>query len=527
VSRQIRIASLIWGASILLSRVIGLVREGVIGRTLGAEARGDLYATAFTIPDFLNYLLAGGALSIVFIPIIGAHLVKHDEEGASESFSALANVLLVVLAVASTALWIFMPALAPIVAPGFTIEQQQELVALSRIMLPAQSFHVLGGLLSASLQARDRHAVPALAPLVYALCVIAGGLIGGRDAGAFGFAWGVLAGSVLGPFLMPLVASLRGGLRWRMSFALRHPDLKAYFVRSLPIMLGFSIVVVDDWYLKREGTLAGPGAAASLSYAKALMKVPMGIFGLAAGVAAFPTLQRLVALAREDEMRATLERTLRVLLVISFAAQAVLTVAGDEIVALVYGRTRIAPEQVHAIGTALALVSIGLAAWTAQNLIARGFYALGNTWFPALLGTAIAAAAYPLYAMGRTQLGINGLALASTLAVGVYTLLLALALDRALRARGARATRATLPFLARSLLALGASIVAGKLVALALPEPNATGATLLRAAILALVALTTFVLAARGLNVSEVGALIEPVTRRIQRLFGRPSSSSV
>src|SRR5204863_8975508 len=132
-------------------------------------------------------------------------------------------------------------------------------------------------------------------------------------------------------------------------------------------------------------------------HAKSLMKVPMGVFGLAAGVAAFPTLQRLVALARPEdmrEMRATLERTLRVMLVLSFAAQAVLTVASDEIVALVYGRTRIAPEQVHVIGTALALVSIGLAAWSAQNLIARGFYALGNTWFPALLGTAIAAAAY-------------------------------------------------------------------------------------------------------------------------------------
>src|SRR2546423_1209336 len=137
MSRQLRIASLIWGASILLSRLIGLVREGVIGRTLGAEARGDLYATAFTIPDFLNDLLAGGAL---------------------------------------------------------------------------------------------------------------------------------------GPFLMPLIAALRGGLRWRATFAPRHPDLKRYFVRSLPIMLGFSIVVVDDWYLKREGTLIGSGAAASLSYAKSLMK---------------------------------------------------------------------------------------------------------------------------------------------------------------------------------------------------------------------------------------------------------------
>ncbi len=88
---RIGVATAIWSTSILLSRVIGLVREGVIGRTLGASDAGDLYATAFVVPDFLNYLLAGGALSIVFIPIFGAYLARGEEDRAEEAFSVVAN----------------------------------------------------------------------------------------------------------------------------------------------------------------------------------------------------------------------------------------------------------------------------------------------------------------------------------------------------------------------------------------------------------------------------------------------------
>ncbi|HQB46348.1 MAG TPA: hypothetical protein PLV85_22230, partial [Polyangiaceae bacterium] len=69
VTRRIGIASLIWGASIFLSRIIGLVREAVLGRILGGGKEADVFLASFIVPDFLNYLLAGGALSIVFIPI--------------------------------------------------------------------------------------------------------------------------------------------------------------------------------------------------------------------------------------------------------------------------------------------------------------------------------------------------------------------------------------------------------------------------------------------------------------------------
>src|SRR5579871_4023876 len=118
-ARTIGIASAIWGVSIFLSRIMGLVREQIIGRTLGASRQADLYFASFTLPDFLNYLLAAGALSIVFIPIFLAHLEKGDEQRAWTSFSVIANFIVLVGSAGIALLMIFARPLANWVAPGF------------------------------------------------------------------------------------------------------------------------------------------------------------------------------------------------------------------------------------------------------------------------------------------------------------------------------------------------------------------------------------------------------------------------
>jgi putative peptidoglycan lipid II flippase len=230
----------------------------------------------------------------------------------------------------------------------------------------------------------------------------------------------------------------------------------------------------------------------------------------------FPTLQRLAAEGRTGEMREVLARALKNVLVISFAAQVVLTACGDDVVALVYGRTRLDAQQVRDIGACLTLVSIGLAAWAAQAVIARGFYALGNTWLPALLGTVIAAAAYPLYVLGRIELGVDGLALSSTVAILVYTTFLAILLDRALsRESGARAP--FVPFLARALGALAAGVIAGRAARALLSAPISTSGIALHAAVIATIGLLAFIVTARIVRLDEVNAPFAALRRRIAR----------
>ncbi len=511
MSRKIAVASLIWGGSIFASRLIGLVREAVIGRTLGVGPEADTYQAAFVVPDILNYVLAGGALTIVFLPLFGAYLARGEEERGWSSFRALAVLLAVLLGGATLVLWLLLPALAAVVAPGFDAAGQDRVVELTRIVLFAQTFHVLGGLASAALLAKDRHLVPALAPLVYNAAIVGGGLLGGRAHGAEGFAWGALVGSALGPFLLPWVACRRQGLRLLGPVDLRHPDIRTYFVRSLPVMVGFSIVIVDDWFLRRQGSLVGAGAVSALAYAKTLMKVPVGVVGLAAGVAAFPTLARLAVEGQREALRDTLLATLRPLVLVTAAASVVLIVAAPEIVTLVYGRRLLEPAEIETIAQALVLVSLGLVAWTTHPLLARGFYALGNTWLPATTGTAVALLAYPLYVGLRASSGIAGLAVASSLAILVYVGLLGALLLRALPPLSRAASSELALFAGKALLASLAGAGAGFLTRPMLEAVGPRGWPLTSLVLLALASCGVFALAALALRLREVDSLLAPL----------------
>ncbi len=285
-----------------------------------------------------------------------------------------------------------------------------------------------------------------MAPLVYSAGIIIGGLVGAQlGAGADGFAWGVLVGSALGPFALPLYGCLRTRMRWSMSLSFSNPDLRRYLWLSFPIMIGFSIVVVDEWIVKNQASYLAAGALSQLQYGRTLMKVPIGVFGMAAGVAAYPTMSRMVAAGNVAQAYGVLCGAVRLMLFATFAAQVCLTLAGFEAAYLIWGMfaSRFTVADAQATGVLLAYLCLGLTGWAAQSVISRGFYALGSTWLPTIVGTAVAFAAVPLYVVLRRHWGENGLAVASSIAILVYVLLLG-ALQRRRFEREAAAAGGTL-----------------------------------------------------------------------------------
>jgi putative peptidoglycan lipid II flippase len=535
-ARIVGIATAIWAASIFLSRLIGLVREQIIGRTLGASRQADLYFASFTLPDFLNYLLAAGALSIVFIPIFLGHLERGDEKRGWHAFSIIANFLLVAGAIGLILLFYFARPLTALVAPGYTDPADVEtLVRLTRIILPAQIFHLVGGLLSAALQAQNRHLLPALAPLVYSAAIIAGGLIGAQypAIGADGFAWGVLAGSIIGPFGLPLAGCIRSHMHWLPIFSFRDDDLRRYLFLSAPIMIGFSIVVVDEWIVKNQASYLGVGALSYLQYGRTLMKVPIGIFGMAAGVAAYPTISSLVATGKVSEAYGLLARAIRLVLALTFAAQICLTVAGFEAVYLVWGlfANRFSLNDAQATAGVLGLLCLGLGGWATQTVISRGFYALESTWLPTLVGTIIAVLMVPLYIVLRITAGTAGLAIASSLAIIVYVALLGLLQRRRFeREAAARGTTlgpdsALLPSTLRLAAAAAIAIAIGLGLRMGLVQwlgGQQALIVVLRAALLCCVSVGLYAALAYLFGVAEVTEVARLIKRRVAGRGGSP-----
>ena len=530
-ARTIGIASIIWAASIFLSRIMGLLREQIIGRTLGASREADLYFASFTLPDFLNYLLAAGALSIVFIPIFVEYLERNDRDGGWKALSVIANFILVVGTIGIALLMIFARPLTSLVAPGFAEPAEvATLVRLIRIILPAQSFLVIGGLLSAALQAQDRHFLPAMAPLVYSAGIIIGGLIGAHypGMGADGFAWGVLAGSAMGPFALPLYGCIKSRMRWYPLLSFWNRDLRRYLWLSFPIMIGFSIVVVDEWIVKNQASYLAPGALSYLQYGRTLMKVPIGVFGMAAGVAAYPTLSRLVATNRVAEAYGLVCSAVRLMLFVTFAAQVCMTLAGVEAAYLVWGlfSNRFSVADAQATGALLGFLCLGLGGWASQTVISRGFYAFGSTWLPTIVGTLIAFLAVPLYVVLRQQWGALGLAIASSVAILIYVLLLgwlqyrrfeweAAARDTNLKAVPGM-LGAALGLAVATGLAIGAGLYLRYLLLQFLPGMQIL-AILMRATVLCAFGIAIYLAVARLLGVTELARLQRLLSRRLMR----------
>src|SRR5689334_17770799 len=186
--------------AIMLSRVIGYVREAYIAWAFGAGPQTDAYVAGFTIPDWLNYLVAGGTASITFISIYTRFLAEKREEDAQKTFSVIITVMTAVLGAGVILAEIFTPQIEAWWFKGFSPDQLRLCVHLTRILLPAQIFFYVGGVVSAVLLSQRLFLLPAFGPLLYNIAIIAGGVIGARRIGIASLAWGALAGSFLGPF---------------------------------------------------------------------------------------------------------------------------------------------------------------------------------------------------------------------------------------------------------------------------------------------------------------------------------------
>ncbi len=409
IQRKVGLAALIMMVSVFLSRVIGLAREVVIAYVGGAGDAVDAYQVAFIIPEILNHVLASGFLSITFIPIFSAYLAKDKEEEGWRVFSLIltcfGSALLILIAVA---MW-FTPELMGLA--GFSSQHLNDsAVRMTRIIIPAQFFFFIGGILMAVQFAREKFLIPALAPLIYNVGIIAGGLILSPWLGMEGFSWGVLGGAIVGNFVIQLLGARRVGMRFRLCFQFRHPDLKKYILLTLPLMVGLTMTFSTELFSRLFGSYLPAGSVSSLNYSLRIMYVLVGIFGQAAGVASYPFLARLLAEKKVLEMTRLLDDTLRfIFLVIPFSV--LLIVLKHEVVLLLFQRGRFDAEATTLTSEVLVFVLIGTVGFAAQTIVSRGYYASQNTLLPAIFGTLAVVITIPVYFVGMKWMGVAGVAL--------------------------------------------------------------------------------------------------------------------
>src|SRR5437667_651509 len=420
-------ATLLLMTAVLLSRVIGYIREAYIAWAFGAGPATDAYVAGFTIPDWLNYLVAGGTASITFVSIYTRFLAENREEDAQKTFSVIITVMTAVLGIGIVLAEIFTPQISRHLFSGFTAGQLELCVHLTRILLPAQIFFYVGGVVSAVLLSRRLFLLPAFGPLLYTAAIIVGGLLLSRRIGIASLAYGALAGSFLGPFLVNAIGAAQIGTGYRPSFDVKNPAFREWVRLSIPLMLGVSLVTADDWILRYFAS-SGIGDIARLNYAKRLFAVPIAILGQATGQASLPFFSRLFGEKKFEEFADTVNASVYRITAASLLITGLMMSIALPLIDLVYRRGRFTFVDSESTAIYFFWFSLSLALWSAQSLYARAFYASGNTLTPMVATTLITLASLPLYSVFFRTLSVTGLAIASDIGIAANALAIALLL---------------------------------------------------------------------------------------------------
>ena len=513
-SNSIGKAAAVVSVGILLSRVLGYGRTLILAALLGVSTDSDLYVDAFFIPDMLFFLMAGGYLSITLVPLLTDRLQSEGEEGARRAFTAVFRVVVGLTVVVTLVLLAVARPLTEGVFPSVTGGDLTRLVSMMRVTFVSQVFFIAGTLLMASQYTKRRFLTPTLAPLVYNLGIIGGGVVGAiaGDPSPESFVWGGLVGAIVGNFGIQWLGSRRAGFALTRPVPLRHPVIRDYFVLALPLMIGQSAVALDEQWPRVFGQFAGDGGESALYYARILNMVPVGVIAQAAGVAAFPFLAELFSAGKLDELRATVLRSVRSAVAIGGLALALIVAASVPLVRIAYQWGAFESSNTDLVSRLLMIYAISIPFWAAHQVYTRAFYAEKRMWTPVLIGTAVTIVLVPLLFLSVDRYGAPGVASMSTLGVAAYTIAIATAWHR----RGSREEGRTLiASLARTVTAsMAAAFTAGGVIAAGV----ILGTSLLGTSTLAgLVGIATYLAVAKAVKMSELDPLWAMLGRVISR----------
>ena len=406
--------------STFLSRIIGLVRVKYILWLFGRGMTADALNGAFQLPDMISYFLVGGAGSIAFVTILTGYRDTGREQEGQRSLSVILSTMYLVLGLVIL--------IAEFIAPwfihwwfnGYDAQKAALTVKLTRILLPAQLFFFAGGVFGAVLLVRKQFNVQAVAPLIYNLGTIIGGLLLVKQLGVSALALGTTAGAFFGPFLLNWIYARRAGTHYRWLLDWKDEGLRAWVRLSLPLMAGVSLVSADTWIIAHFASKIG-GAVSQFTYAKQLFTAPMAVLAQAAGAASMPFFANLWAQNKRYEFATQVADSVSRVVCLGLLAASGMVSLGLPLVDLLFVGGRFSAADARECATYFAVFSISVFLWSAQAIYSRAFYAAGNTFEPMAAGTVVTLVSLPMYAALFQWQGAMGLAIASDIGIAIQT----------------------------------------------------------------------------------------------------------
>jgi putative peptidoglycan lipid II flippase len=412
------------GLAFVVSRVLGLLREVILGYRFGTSSEYDAYVSAFRVPDLLFMVVMAGAFGSAFIPVFGGFLAKGDEERAWNLASAVITMSAVITVVIGLVIFALAgPIMRYLVAPDLPADVQPVAASTMRILLLSP---VLMGMAIAAkgiLEAQDQFTLPAIAPIFYNLAIIMAALVLAPKWGVQGVAVGVVIGA--GLHLATQVPGLIAcGLEYRPSLSTHVDGLREVGRLLLPRVVGLAAFQLNFVAVTHLASGAGEGRVSALNYAWQLMMLPHGVIALSISTVIFPAMARQYQQGSMAEVRKTFTQALEPLLFLTIPASVGLFELRTAIPQTIFQLGAFNSQSTELVSSALAFLALGLVWYALVEVLARIYYAMQDTRTPVVAGVIIIVINIVLGSILVGPLGHVGLAIGLSASTGVEALIL-------------------------------------------------------------------------------------------------------
>ncbi|MCW3041836.1 MAG: integral rane protein MviN [Solirubrobacterales bacterium] len=419
-----------------LSRIMGLVREVVASRYFGTGGGASAFTLAFQFPNLVRSLFADAAISAAFVPVFTELLEKDQRKDAFQLATTLLFCIIAALGAITALFIVFAGQIMPLfLGEEFSGPLVDLTVGLSQVLFPIVLLLGVNGLVVGILNAYGHFAVPAIAPLVWNVIIIAA-LVGARpffqgDDQLYAYAIGVLVGTVVQLVTaLPILGRL--GFRFASQISLRDPRIRRVFVLMLPITISLGVINFDLYINSSLGTLVSEAAPRAIDAAFRIYMLPQGMFSVALATVLFPTLSRYAARRDFSGLRATMSTGSRQIFLLLVPAAAFCAVLATPITRLVYQRGAFDAQSTALVSTALFWFSFSLPFAGVNLLLTRTFFSLQRPWIPTALATANLAINVVISLLLYKPFGVAGLVIGTAVASAGMTVLQAIYLRRLL-----------------------------------------------------------------------------------------------
>jgi len=402
-----------------ISRILGFVRDMIFAVYFGAGGMSDTFFAAFRIPNLLRELFAEGSMSSAFIPVLTEYRRKHGEEEARRLVKVTFSFIIVVVGLICLAGVFFSPAIVTAIAPGFLASPAKFslTVLLTRIMFPFLLFISLAALVMGALNTKRIFFIPALAPAMLNVTMIISIVFfeSRAEKPIVVAAIGVLIGGFV-QFAFQLPAFFKNGYSLGVDPHFRHPGLKRMSLLLIPATFGLAVNQINIIVSNVLASYLPEGSITYLYYSMRLIQFPIGIFGVAMGMAVLPSLSEHAVRGDYQKLREDFSFALRLLFFISVPSMVGLIALREPIVNLLFQRGHFDYAATRGTAEALLFYSLGIWSIVGVRVITTTFYSMQDTRTPVKIAVVgmLSNLLFSIILMG--PLKHSGLALANALA---------------------------------------------------------------------------------------------------------------